>query len=207
MKPIYGRRFVRCFAANLWNGSSFLAPPPTISHHANQPYEYQVSVHFDERHGNGKALGQFRPVGPQHTLVGRDKFYTFVKDTVNDVYRRVADLLLSQGRFAESEQLLRLLKQKEYHDFLPSEVKDSASDVVPQTAYDQKWQERFNAIHDQLASIGREHSALVKKESRTDEENRRLSLLESDLATAQQALQQLSQDISAAGNPKLVRDL
>ena len=100
-----------------------------------------------------------------------------------------------------------MLKQKEYHDFLPGEVKDSASDVVPQTAYDQKWQERFNAIHDQLASIGREYSTLVKKESRTDEENKRLSLLESDLATAQQALQQLYQDISAAGNPKLVRDL
>jgi hypothetical protein len=35
---------------------------------------------------------------------------------------------------------------------------------------------------------------LVKKEPRTAEENRRLSLLESDLATAQQALQQLYQD-------------
>jgi|SRR5271165_671488 len=78
---------------------------------------------------------------------------------------------------------------------------------VPQTAYDQKWQERFNAIHDQLASIGREYSALVKKEPRTDDENQRLSVLESDLATAQQALQQLYQEISVAGSPKLVRDL
>jgi CHAT domain-containing protein len=166
-----------------------------------------VIAHFDDRHGSGKSVDQIRPVGPHHTLVGRDKFYTFVKDTVNDVYRRVADLLLSQGRLAESEQLLRLLKQKEYHDFLPGEVKDAVSDVAPQTAYDQKWQERFNAIHDQLASIGREYGTLLKKEPRTDEENQRLAVLESDLATAQQALQQLYQDISAAGNPKMVRDL
>ena len=119
----------------------------------------------------------------------------------------MADLLISQGRLAESEQVLRLLKQKEYHDFFPGDTEDAMSDTVPQTAYDQKWQERFNAIHDQLASIGREYSTLVKKEPRTDEENQRLTVLESDLATAQQALQQLYQDISAAGNPKLVRDL
>jgi len=62
-------------------------------------------------------------------------------------------------------------------------------------------------IRDQLAAIGREYSTLVKKETRNDDENRRLTVLESDLATAQQAMQQLYQDISVAGNPKLVRDL
>jgi len=61
-------------------------------------------------------------------------------------------------------------------------------------------------IRDQLAAIGREYSTLVKKETRNDDENRRLTVLESDLATAQQAMQQLYQDISVAGNPKLVRD-
>ena len=168
--------------------------------HPNVSYEYQVIAHFDDQHGTGKSVNN-PPRRP------RDRIFAFVKDTVNDVYRRIADLLLSQGRLAESEQVLRLLKQKEYHDFLPGDVKDSASDNVPQTAYDQKWQERFNAIHDQLASIGREYSTLVKTEPRTDQENQRLTVLESDLATAQQALQQLYQDISAAGNPKLVRDL
>src|SRR5271165_5860923 len=62
-------------------------------------------------------------------------------------------------------------------------------------------------IRDQLAAIGREYSTLVKKETRNDDENRRLTVLESDLATAQQAMQQLYQDISVAGNPKMVRDL
>jgi hypothetical protein len=69
-------------------------------------------------------------------------------------------LLVSQERFAESEQVLRLLKQKGYHDFFPGETEDAVSDSVPQTAYDQKWQKRFKAIHDQLAAIGREYSTL-----------------------------------------------
>jgi hypothetical protein len=136
-----------------------------------------------------------------------DGTWSVTRDTVDDVYRRVVDLLVSQGKSAESEQVLRLLKRKEFQDFVPGETEDATLGGVPQTAYDQHWQERFNTIHDQLAVIGREYSTLVKKESRTDEENQRLAVLESDLATAQQALQQLYQDISVAANPKLVRDL
>jgi CHAT domain-containing protein len=168
--------------------------------HPNYAYEYQVNAHFDDRHGTGHSVDD--PPGKP-----RVRIFTFVKDTVDDVCRRVADLLLSQGRFAESEQVLRLLKRKEYHDFIPGDTEGAVSDSLPQTADDQNWQKRFNAIHDQLAAIGREYSTLVKKEPRTDEENQRLTVLESDLATAQQALQQLYQDISLAGNPKMVRDL
>jgi hypothetical protein len=131
-----------------------------------------------------------------------DGTWSVTRDTVDDVYRQVVDLLVSQGKSAESEQVLRLLKRKEFQDFVPGETEDATLGGVPQTAYDQHWQERFNTIRDQLAVIGREYSTLVKKESRTDEENQRLAVLESDLATAQQALQQLYQDISVAANPK-----
>src|SRR5271166_2934691 len=96
-------------------------PAYTAFHtHPNVSYQYQVIAHFDDQHGTGKSVND--PPGRP-----RDRIFTFVKDTVNDVYRRVADLLLSQGRLTESEQVLRLLKQKEYHDFLPGDVKDSAS--------------------------------------------------------------------------------
>jgi CHAT domain-containing protein len=187
--------------ANLHTTGTTGSTPYTPYHlHPNTSYQYQVTAHFDDRHGTGKSVND--PPGRP-----RVRNFTFVKDTVADVCRQVADLLLSQGKFAESEQVLRVLKRKEYHDFIPGDTEGAVSDSVPQTAYDQKWQERFNAIHDQLAAIGREYSTLVKKEPRTDEENQRLSVLQNDLATAQQALQQLYQDISVAGNPKMVRDL
>jgi hypothetical protein len=182
----------------------------TVSHKAGKPFDYQVSVHFNERDGRGKALGQLHPTGPQHILVGRDKFYAFVKEVVDpgaDIYRRVADLLLSQGNLAESEQVIRLLKRKEYNDFFPGEARDPLVDKAPQHAYDEKWQERFNAIHDQLATIGREYSALIKKDPRTDEENQRLSVLQSDLATAQKALEKLYRDIAMIGSPERANDL
>ena len=166
----------------------------------NTLYEYQVIAHFDNQHGTGNSVNH----PPRRPRV-RD--FTFVRDTVDEVYRQVVDLLVSQGKSAESEQVLRLLKRKEFQDFVPGEPEDATLGGVPKTAYDQHWQERFNKVHDQLATIGREYSTLVKKESRTDEENQRLAALESDLAVAQQALQQLYQDISVAANPKLVRDL
>jgi len=169
---------------------------------SDKPFEYEVIAQFDGRHGIGKS--------DIHEPPGRTppvRIFTFVKDTVDDVYRRVADLLLSHGNIAEGEQVLRLLKQKEYHNFFPGESKDDVADSAPQAAYDQKWQERFNAIRDQLAAIGREYSALIKKDQRTDEENQRLSALQSDLATAQQALEQLYRDIATAGSPEKARDL
>lgn len=169
---------------------------------SDKPFEYEVIARFDGRHGIGKS--------DIHEPPGRTppvRIFTFVKDTVDDVYRRVADLVLSHGNIAEGEQVLRLLKQKEYHDFFPGESKDDVADSAPQAAYDQKWQERFNAIRDQLAAIGREYSALIKKDPRTDEENQRLSALQSDLATAQQALEQLYRDIATVGSPEKARDL
>jgi len=171
------------------------APPST-------PVEYEVTAHFDKLRATGKSMihvprGRTPPV----------RTFTFVKDNVDDLCRQLAGELIAQGRIADSEQVLGLLKRKEYNDFLPGHTEDAALATIPQTAYDQKWQERFSQIHDQLAVVGREYSTLVKKDPRTDDENKRLSVLESDLATAQQALQQLYQEIAVAGSPKLVRDL
>jgi Skp family chaperone for outer membrane proteins len=161
----------------------------------NLPYQYEVMASFDNRHGTGYSVNN--PPGRP-----RVRIFTFVKDTVADVYRHVADLLVAQGMFAESEQVLHSLKQKEYHNFLPGDSPDAVMDQAPQTAYDQKWEDRFKAIHDQLAAIGQEYSALVKKAPRTDEENQRLSVLQSDLATAQQALQQFYREIAMIGSPE-----
>jgi DNA repair exonuclease SbcCD ATPase subunit len=126
---------------------------------------------------------------------------------VDDRWVRVAAGALSQGNVAEGEEVLRLLKRKEYDDFLPGEAKDPLVDKAPQHAYDQKWKERLDAIHDQLATIGREYSELIKKDPRTDEENQRLSVLQSDLATAQKALEQLYHDIAMIGSPEMASDL
>ncbi len=127
--------------------------------------------------------------------------------SVQDRYRQLADLLVSEGRIPEGEQVLRLLKEEEYQDFVRSETVSSVSGGVPLTVVDRDWQQRFNAIQNQIATIGKDYAALVSKESRNDEENRRLEQLENELALANKALDQLYNDISAEVNPKLVRDL
>ncbi|MBV8099252.1 MAG: CHAT domain-containing protein [Verrucomicrobia bacterium] len=182
-------------AGTIGNSIAVMHPPP------GKPYEWQLIARFDDRHGSGKSVGQI------HKGVGRDKFFTFVRDPGTDIYRRVADLLLSQGNVAEGEEILRLLKRKEYNDFFPGKIRDPVADGAPQHAYDQKWKERFDAIHDQLATIGREYSELIKKDPRTDEENQHLSVLQGDLATAQKALEQLYRDIAMIGSPERASDL
>src|SRR5271157_3576507 len=108
--------------------------------------------------------------------------------SVQDRYRELADLLVSEGRIPEGEQVLRLLKEEEHQDFVRSETANSASGGVPLTAVDRDWQQRFNAIQNQIATIGKDYAELVSKESRNDEENRRLEQLEDELALANKAL-------------------
>ena len=99
----------------------------------------------------------------------RVRIFTFVKDTVNGRLSTGSRLAPLAREIRRKRAGSAIVEAKGISRFFPGELKDSVSDTVPQTAYDQKWQERFNAIHDQLASIGREYSTLVKKEL----ENRR----------------------------------
>jgi len=74
-------------------------PGKTVTHpHPGKPYDYEVIAHFDEQHGTGKSIDQIR------RGIGRDKFFTFVRDPGPDLYRRVADLLVSQGNVPKASR-------------------------------------------------------------------------------------------------------
>jgi CHAT domain-containing protein/tetratricopeptide (TPR) repeat protein len=127
--------------------------------------------------------------------------------SVQGAYRMLADLLVSQGRIAEGEQVLRLLKAKEYQDFIRSETLDAAANTVPLTRNDKEWEQRFNTIQDQVVAIGREYSSLLAKESKSDDDTRRLRELENDLAVNNKALEDLYNEISTRASPRLARDI
>ncbi len=51
-------------------------------------------------------------------------------DTVSDTYRRLADLLLAQGRLAEAQRVLELLKIQELRDFTRSNPSEEQQEVA-----------------------------------------------------------------------------
>ena len=124
-------------------------------------------------------------------------------------YRDLADLLIAQGRLPEAEQVIRMLKEEEYFEYIRRDQANAPqgqkAQLTPEEAAIEK---RYREIADQLASIGTERGTLMEKKSRTPEEEQRLAKLDADLVVAGNAFQkfltQLEADLgtSSEGNAK-----
>jgi CHAT domain-containing protein/Tfp pilus assembly protein PilF len=104
--------------------------------------------------------------------------------TVTKTYRSLAELLIAQGRLAEAEQVLGLLKEQEYFDYVRRDAAEASSvnghaNLNPEETEADK---RYREIGDRLAAIGNERGDLLAKKSLTPEETQRLDQLEKDIA-------------------------
>jgi len=85
-------------------------------------------------------------------------------------YRQLAELLAQQGRLTEAEQVLNLLKEAEYFDFVRRDSTESATltqhaDLTPAEA---ELEKRYREIGDKLIALGTERGAMLsKKDSHT----------------------------------------
>lgn len=116
--------------------------------------------------------------------------HTYLK-TVEGTYRSLADLLVAQERLPEAQQVLDLLKQEEYFEFVrraSSEASslDSRATLTPTEA---EWQRRYAAVADQAAELGRRRGDLARKKVHTAEEDVELGRLDADLEVAGKAFQ------------------
>jgi CHAT domain-containing protein/Tfp pilus assembly protein PilF len=112
---------------------------------------------------------------------------SFLRDK-NAVYRRLGEMLIDQGRFLEAQQVLAMLKEEEYFDFVRrSTAEDPRSTRASLSAAEAPWRERYEAIQGRVAAIGREYAELVRKEPLSAAEEARLRALGEDLTAARQA--------------------
>jgi len=113
-------------------------------------------------------------------------------------YRELADLLISEGRLPEAEQVIRMLKDDEYFEYIR---RDSANapqgQKAPLTPEEVAIEKRYREIADQLASIGAERGTLMEKKSRTPDEEQRLAKLDADLVVAGNAFQKFLTQLEA----------
>ena len=92
----------------------------------------------------------------------------FVKDN-EQTYRRLADILVSQGRLPEAQQVLAMLKEEELSGFVRRDAKEieSLSKRAELRANEKSALERYNLIAGKVSSLGTELSALQEKKRRT----------------------------------------
>jgi len=116
------------------------------------------------------------------------------------IYRDLVELLISEGRLFEAQQVLGLLKVQEYLDFTRATRAEapSATSSIALTRTEIDFGKRYEAVTDQIAALGREWSELSSKASRTPEEERRFQDLSAKLDSANRALQGFFEDLYSA---------
>ena len=120
----------------------------------------------------------------------KDTQKTFLKSK-EETYRTLADLLISEGRLPEAQQVLRMLKEEEYFEFIRRDSNEASGLMgrAAMTPEEAEWEKRYSEVADQLTVRGRERGELLAKATRTAAEEQRLSQIEKDLILAREAFQ------------------
>jgi CHAT domain-containing protein len=151
-----------------------------------------------------QAVNLYQEIRGEITRLERESQQGFVKSK-EYAYRTVADLLIAEGRLTEAEQVIRLLKDEEYFEYIQRDSANEPKGAKAQLTPDEELLEkRYREIADQLATLGAERGALMDKKSRTPDEEQRLAKLDADLVVAgnafQKFLDQLATELSGSGD-------
>jgi len=118
-------------------------------------------------------------------------------ETKKDTYHRLADILVSQGRLVEAQQVLNLLKEQEFIDYVRRDERVSErSGRADLTSEESEWAERYRGSSETLVTKGAQMEELrerIKKQpSLADipDTQRQLADLERDLEAGNRAFQQ-----------------
>ncbi|GAB6038028.1 hypothetical protein JCM15519_25870 [Fundidesulfovibrio butyratiphilus] len=156
-----------------------------------------AGIYFGKR-----AVSVLQSLRRDIATLGQSLQKSFMKDK-EAVYRRLADLLIDQGRLAEGQQVLGMLKEEEYLDFVRRDA--SGADVtftpVSLNPGEQAAEIRQDKAAKGLAALGKEVADLEKKGSaRTEAETARLKAGRAELNQAHGAFQQTLKEIVATFN-------
>ncbi len=126
----------------------------------------------------------------------KDIQQSFLKSK-EQTYRELADLLISQGRLPEAEQVIRMLKEEEYFEYIRRDDKNAPrTEKAALTPAEAALDKRYREIADSLTALGSERNALLEKKERTAAEEQRLDKLEADLKVAAQVFQKFLDQLS-----------
>ena len=104
-----------------------------------------------------------------------------------ETYRDLARELIDSGRLPEAQQVLDLLKQQEYSEYVRGEKADAGS-LITLTPAEQQAQQDYQKSTAQLVALGEEWAQLKKVSARTAEQDARYQELSGQLDSASKGL-------------------
>jgi CHAT domain-containing protein len=141
-----------------------------------------------------QAVNVFQEIRGNIKTLDKESQQSYLKSH-EDAYRKLADLLISQGRLAEAEKVLELLKEEEFNRIIrrngPSDLEIGLTRREAEAA----------KITDQLASLASERGSLlakIEKKTATDQDRQRLALIETTITQANKQIKLVLADITKA---------
>jgi CHAT domain-containing protein/Tfp pilus assembly protein PilF len=107
--------------------------------------------------------------------------------TVEDHYHDLADLLIRQGRLAEAQQVMDLLKQQEYSDYVRGDTTTALAPLTLTPAEEQAAQD-YQRTTTQLVSLGQQWTQLKAITTRTPEQEKQYQQISEQLDAASKGL-------------------
>ena len=105
------------------------------------------------------------------------------------IYRYLASLLIREGRLSEARQVLEMLKEQEFYQFIRRDTfcPDIFSIQVDFSEFERQWINKYNSVIERLSKISNEYQALGLKKYKNETEKTRLEELRLELPKAQKA--------------------
>ena len=97
--------------------------------------------------------------------------------SISATYRLLADLLIATGRFAEAEEVLQMLKEEEFAEFIKRDANE-IKNLKQRITLNEKERElikRYTELADKVAEIGQEFLMLDEKKRQLAQQNQALS--------------------------------
>jgi CHAT domain-containing protein/tetratricopeptide (TPR) repeat protein len=114
-------------------------------------------------------------------------------------YRELADLLAGEGRLAEAQQVLDLLKEDEFSRFVQRDSTVAPGEGhVALTPQETEWEKRYAEVADRLTELGVKRGWLLAKPVRTPAEETELEGLEANLEAGNRAFQTFLDEMETA---------
>jgi CHAT domain-containing protein/Tfp pilus assembly protein PilF len=129
--------------------------------------------------------------------LGQDSRQSFL-EVNRETYLNLAGILISQGRLTEAEQVLALLKEEEFFQYIRRDAGEASSlnrraDLTPEEA---EYDKRYREISDQLMTLGVERGELLGKKTLTPEQSQRLVQVEQDLTAGNHVFERFLRDLT-----------
>jgi CHAT domain-containing protein/Tfp pilus assembly protein PilF len=136
-----------------------------------------------------EAIDRFQHVRRDIGGLDKDTQRSFLRSK-KSYYRELAELLISDGRLPEAQQVMDMLKAEEYSEFTQRRGDaGSATSAVTRTPMEQTADKQYGQITAGITAIGEQWTQLNNRSSRSAEEEKRYAELSDQLTAANQQLQ------------------